>query len=120
MGSIVSVFLSTSALFAVMAAVGYFTKTDLTKLGSILMIGAFGVVTASIINYFMGNAQLEYIISIIGVVVFTGLTAFHMQKIKNDLMIDDGTDSYKKRAVMGALSLYVDFINLNNIIILNR
>jgi uncharacterized protein len=110
--SIATVFLSTSALFAIMATVGYFTKTDLTKLGSILMVGALGVVSASVINYFMGNKTMGYIISIIGVVVFTGLTAYDMQKIKNDLEFNDGSDSYKKRAVLGALSLYVDFINL--------
>jgi FtsH-binding integral membrane protein len=74
-GSIYKVFLSTAGLFAVMAIAGYTTKTDLTKLGSILMIGLIGIVVASLINFFMHSAQMDYIISILGVIIFTGLTA---------------------------------------------
>ena len=111
-GSIVNIFLSTSALFGIMAAVGYFTKTDLTKLGSILMIGVVGIFIASLINLFMHSAPMGYIISVIAVIIFTGLTAYDMQKIKNMLSENDGSDSFKKLAVMGALSLYLDFINL--------
>ena len=111
-GSIVNIFLSTTALFGIMAATGYFTKTDLTKLGSILMIGVVGIFIASLINYFMHSAQMGYIISVIAVIIFTGLTAYDMQKIKNMLAENDGSDSFKKLAVMGALSLYLDFINL--------
>lgn len=111
-GSIVNVFLSTCALFGLMAGVGYFTKTDLTKLGSILMIGLAGIFIASLINYFVGSSQAGYIISVIAVIIFTGLTAYDMQKIKNMIAENDGSESFKKIALMGALSLYLDFINL--------
>jgi len=111
-GSIVNVFLSTCALFGVMAGVGYFTNTDLTKLGSILSIGLLGIFIASIINYFVGSSQMGYIISILAVVIFTGLTAYDMQKIKAMLQESDGSESFKKMALMGALNLYLDFINL--------
>lgn len=111
-GSIVNVFLSTCALFGTMAVVGYFTKTDLTKLGSILLIGLIGIVIASIINYFIGSSQMGYIISILAVVIFTGLTAYDMQKIKLMVQESDGSESFKKLAIMGALNLYLDFINL--------
>ena len=112
MGSIVNVFMSTCALFGVMAGVGYFTNTDLTKLGSILMIGLVGIFIASLINYFVGSSQMGYIISILAVVIFTGLTAYDMQKIKQMVQENDGSESFKKLALMGALNLYLDFINL--------
>jgi FtsH-binding integral membrane protein len=111
-GSILNVFLSTSALFGVMAGVGYFTKTDLTKMGSILRIGMFGIVIASVINYFIGSSSMGYIISVLAVIIFTGLTAYDMQKIKETLSQNDGSESFKKVALMGALNLYLDFINL--------
>ena len=111
-GSILNVFLSTCALFGLMAGVGYFTKTDLTKLGSILMIGLVGIFIASIINYFVGSSTMGYFISVIAVVIFTGLTAYDMQKIKETLSQNDGSESFKKLALMGALNLYLDFINL--------
>ena len=111
-GSIVNVFLSTCALFGIMAGVGYFTNTDLTKLGSLLMIGLVGIFVASIINYFVGSSQMGYIISILAVVIFTGLTAYDMQKIKLMIQENDGSESFKKMALMGALHLYLDFINL--------
>jgi FtsH-binding integral membrane protein len=112
MGSIVTVFFSTTALFGVMAAVGYFTNTDLTKLGNILLIGLVGICIASVINYFVGSDFTAYVISILAVVIFTGLTAYDMQKIKNMIQQNDGTESFKKMAIMGALNLYLDFINL--------
>jgi len=111
-GSILNVFLSTSALFAVMAIAGYTTKTDLTKLGSILFIGLIGIVIASIINYFTHSAKMDYIISILGVVIFTGLTAYDVQKIKNLGVQNQGDTMTKKLGIMGALTLYLDFINL--------
>lgn len=112
MGSIFKVFLSTTALFALMAIAGYTTKTDLTKLGSILMIGLIGIVIASIINFFMQSEKMDYLISVIGVVIFTGLTAYDVQKIKNlGQTIGDSADN-KKLGVLGALTLYMDFINL--------
>lgn len=111
-GSIVNVFLSTCALFGIMAGVGYFTKTDLTKMGSILMIGVMGILVASLINLFMHSDQMGYIISVIAVIIFTGLTAYDMQKIKIMLQDHDGSEDYKKLALWGALDLYLDFINL--------
>lgn len=110
--SIGVVFMSTCALFGVMAVAGYTTKTDLTKMGSLLMIGLIGVVIASLINMFMKSDTMGYIISIISVIVFTGLTAFDVQKIKEMAETNDGSADYKKMGVMGALRLYLDFINL--------
>lgn len=111
-GSITKVFLSTTALFALMAIAGYTTKTDLTKLGSILMIGVIGIVIASLINMFMGSAQMDYIISILGVVIFTGLTAYDVQKIKNLGHEVNDSALVSKLGIVGALTLYLDFINL--------
>lgn len=111
-GSIYKVFLSTAGLFAVMAIAGYTTKTDLTKLGSILMIGLIGIVVASLINCFMHSAQMDYIISILGVIIFTGLTAYDVQKIKNIGEQAGDSSEGKKYGIMGALTLYLDFINL--------
>lgn len=111
LGSILNVFLSTTALFAVMAIAGYTTKTDLTKLGSILMIGVIGIVIASLINLFMHSAGFDYLISILGVVIFTGLTAYDVQKIKNIGYEANGSDT-AKLGIIGALTLYLDFINL--------
>ncbi|MBL7912208.1 MAG: Bax inhibitor-1/YccA family protein [Bacteroidia bacterium] len=111
-GSIYKVFLSTAGLFALMAIAGYTTKTDLTKMGSLLMIGLIGIVIASLINLFMRSPGMDYVISIIGVIIFTGLTAYDVQKIKNiGEQAGDSTES-RKYAVMGALTLYLDFINL--------
>lgn len=111
-GSIINVFLSTTALFAVMAIAGYTTKTDLTKMGSILRIGLIGIIIASLINVFTGSERMDYIISIIGVVIFTGLTAYDVQKIKNLGHQVEGSTVASKLGIMGALTLYLDFINL--------
>jgi uncharacterized protein len=110
-GSIINVFLSTTALFAVMAIAGYTTKTDLTKMGSLLMIGVIGIVIASLINMFMHSAGFDYLISILGVIIFTGLTAYDVQKIKNIGYEANGSDT-AKLGIVGALTLYLDFINL--------
>lgn len=110
--SIGVVFASTCALFGVMAVAGYTTKADLTKMGSLLMIGLIGVVIASLINMFMRSDTMGYIISIISVIVFTGLTAYDVQKIKALAAANDGSADFKKMGVMGALTLYLDFINL--------
>ena len=110
--SIGVVFGSTCALFGVMAVAGYTTKADLTKMGSLLMIGLIGIVIASLINMFMRSDSMGYIISIISVVVFTGLTAYDVQKIKEMAQANDGSSDFKKMGVMGALTLYLDFINL--------
>jgi len=111
-GSITKVFLSTTALFTLMAIAGYTTKTDLTKMGSILMIGLIGIVVASLINMFMHSSQMDYMISILGVIIFTGLTAYDVQKIKNLGQFSDNSTTTSKMGIMGALTLYLDFINL--------
>ena len=110
--SIGVVFASTCALFGIMTVAGYTTKTDLTKMGSLLMIGLIGIVIASLINFFMHSDTMGYIISIISVIVFTGLTAYDVQKIKEMAQYSDGSSDFKKMGVMGALTLYLDFINL--------
>jgi FtsH-binding integral membrane protein len=112
LGSIVNVFLSSVALFAIMAIAGYTTKTDLTKMGSLLMIGLFGIIIASVINIFMKSDTMGFICSILGVIIFTGLTAWDVQKIKNMAAEDDGSTTFKKMSIMGALTLYLDFINI--------
>ena len=111
-GSIVNVFLSSVALFGVMAIAGYTTKTDLTKMGSLLTIGLIGIVIAMVINFFTKSSTMDYIISILGVITFTGLTAYDVQKIKNLSNEDDGSTGFKKLSIMGALTLYLDFINI--------
>ena len=113
MTSIANVFFITAAVFGIMAVAGYTTKTDLTKLGSILMIGLIGIIIASVVNMFMKSDTMGYVISIIGVVVFTGLTAYDVQKLKRiGEQAIAGTESAQKMALMGALTLYLDFINL--------
>ena len=111
--SIVSTFFITAITFGIMAIMGYTTKTDLTKLGSLLMMALIGIVIASIVNLFLQNSFMHYIISIIGVLVFTGLTAYDVQKIKNiGSRVEQGSESTQKLMIMGALTLYLDFINL--------
>tara|TARA_A200000113_G_C8786609_1_gene329464 strand:- start:264 stop:974 length:711 start_codon:yes stop_codon:yes gene_type:complete len=111
--SIASTFFISALTFGVMALTGYTTKTDLTKLGSLLYMGLIGIIIASIVNFFIGNSLMHYIISIIGVLVFTGLTAYDVQKIKNiGNQVQEGSESAQKLMIMGALTLYLDFINL--------
>ena len=115
-GSILGCFLSASAMFGVMAFMGYTTKKDLTSFGRIMIMGLIGIIIASIINFFLNSSSLDYIISFIGVMVFTGLTAYDVQKLKRigEGIEAEGTPAVevKKRSIMGALSLYLDFINL--------
>jgi len=111
--SIATVFFITAGLFSVMAIAGYTTSTDLTKLGSILFIGLIGIIIASVVNMFLGSGTMDYIISILGVIIFTGLTAYDVQKLKRmGGVVATGTETAQKMALMGALSLYLDFINL--------
>ena len=111
--AISKVFFITAGLFATMAIVGYTTKTDLTKLGSILMMAVIGIVIASLVNYFLESAAFDYLISCGGVLVFTGLVAYDTQKVKRiGAGVEYGTATAGKLALMGALSLYLDFINL--------
>lgn len=113
LGSIVQTFVIATAMFGLMALVGYTTKTDLTKFGSLMIMGLFGIIIASVVNIFMGSSTMDYVISIIGVLVFTGLTAFDVQKLKNiGANGQMGGDLAKKATIMGALTLYLDFINL--------
>ena len=109
MGSIVSAFMGAAVLFAVMSGYGYFTKKDLSGLGSLLFVGLIAIIIASIINIFIGSTVFQMVISAIGVIVFLGLTAYDTQKIRE--MVTVGGDTGKEE-VMGALSLYLDFINL--------
>lgn len=110
--SIVKVFAATAGLFALMAVLGYTTKTDLTKMGSFLMMALFGVIIASLINYFTQSETFDYILSFVCVIIFTGLTAFRVQEIKNLAAMDDGTVTFSKLSIMSALGLYLAFINL--------
>ncbi len=115
-GSVLGCFLSASAMFGVMAFMGYTTHQDLTKFGRILIMGLIGTIIAMVINFFLHSSQLDYIISIIGVMVFTGLTAYDVQKLKR---IGEGIEysdvsaaDTKKMSILGALNLYLDFINI--------
>lgn len=113
MSSIIITFFISAGMFAVMAIAGYTTKTDLTKMGSLLFMGLIGIIIASIVNMIIGSSQLDYIISFIGVLIFTGLTAYDMQKMKQiGMSVESGSEEAKKLAVTGALTLYLDFINL--------
>jgi FtsH-binding integral membrane protein len=112
-GSIYGTFAAAAGMFGLMAVVGYTTKTDLTKFGSIMMMGLFGIIIASLINMFIGSEGMDYIISFIGVLVFTGLTAYDVQKLKRiGAGVEFGTATTSKLVIMGALNLYLDFINL--------
>ena len=110
--SITRVFFICSATFGAMSIYGYTTKRDLTKLGSFLMMGLIGIIIASIVNIFMKSSMMYFVISILGVLIFVGLTAYDTQKIKNIYAASDTGELMGKKAVMGALTLYLDFINL--------
>jgi FtsH-binding integral membrane protein len=106
-------FAVTAGTFIVMAIMGYTTKTNLTKFGSLLLMALIGIIIAMVVNIFMRSGTLDYIISIIGVLVFTGLTAYDVQKLKNySAQIGEFNNTAGKMALMGALTLYLDFINL--------
>ena len=111
--SIFKTFVISAGMFGVMAVVGYTTNTDLTKFGSFLFMALIGIIIATLVNFFMHSARLDYIISIVGVLIFTGLTAYDVQKIKQigNAGISDG-DVMAKITVHAALSLYLDFLNL--------
>jgi len=110
--SIARVFFITAATFGAMSLFGYTTKRDLTGMGHFLMMGLIGIVIASIVNIFLASSGLQFAISIIGVLVFVGLTAYDTQKIKESYSEAYGADVLAKNAIMGALSLYLDFVNL--------
>jgi hypothetical protein len=109
--SIATAFLSASAMFGGAALYGYTTKRSLAGIGGYLVMGVIGLIAASVINIFLGNSTVDWIISIVGVVIFTALTAYHVQRIANgDLALAAG--SVEKAAVLGALLLYLDFVNI--------
>ncbi len=113
--SIVRVFFITAGTFAVMSAWGYTTNRDLSRMGSFLMMGLIGIIIASLVNIFLASSMMQFLISVIGVVIFTGLTAYDTQRIKADYIeyaYAIGTDEAAKRSVSDALSLYLNFINL--------
>ena len=111
--SIVKTFVITSGMFGTMAVVGYTTKTDLTKFGSLMFMGLIGIIIASVVNMFMRSGTMDYIISFIGVLVFTGLTAYDVQKLKRiGSKVELESEGTRKLTIMGALTLYLDFINL--------
>lgn len=110
--SIARVFFITSGTFAAMSLYGYTTKKDLSGFGSFLMMGLFGIVIAGFANIFIGSSALQFAVSVIGVLIFTGLTAYDTQNIKEMYAESYGREANGKLAIMGALQLYLDFINL--------
>jgi FtsH-binding integral membrane protein len=110
--SIASSFFITSAMFLSMVIYGYVTDRDLTGFGAFLVMGVFGLIIASLVNIFLQNSVFSFVISAIGVVLFTGLTAYDTQIIKSYYMESDSLEIGEKKAVHGALRLYLDFINL--------
>ena len=110
--SIARVFFITAGTFGAMSLYGYTTRRDLTGMGSFLFMGLIGLVIASLVNMFLGSPGLEFAISVIGIIVFVGLTAWDTQRIKEMYWEGDGAVVAGKKAIMGALTLYLDFINL--------
>jgi len=115
--SIARVFFITAASFGALSLYGYTTRRDLSAFGTFLFMGLIGLVIASVVNIFLASSMLQFVISCVGVVVFAGLTAYDTQRIKEMYYVgDDGTVTGRK-AIMGALSLYLDFINLFTILL---
>ncbi len=110
--SIARVFFITAGMFGAASLYGYTTKADLTRFGSFLFMGLIGIVIASLVNLFIGSSALQFAVSVIGVIVFTGLAAYDTQMIKETYSENAGVESNTKLAVFGALSLYLSFINL--------
>ena len=111
-GTIVYTFFITAGTFGAMSVYGWFTKTDLTKMGTYLIMALFGLIIASIVNIFVASNTLDWIVSIVGVLIFVGLTAWDTQQVKNLARMDLDPAMADKLATMGALNLYLDFINL--------
>ncbi len=112
MSAIVATFFITAGTFGAMTVYGYFTKADLTKMGSFLMMALFGLIIAMIVNIFLHSSTMSYIISIVGVLIFTGLTAWDTQQVKQLAAANLEPSLTDKLATMGAMNLYLDFINL--------
>jgi len=109
--AITRAFLSTAAMFGAMSLYGYTTKKDLTGWGSFLFMGLIGMIIASVVNIFMQSSMLDFMVSILGVIIFTGLTAYDTQRMKG-MYYSIGAEHLGKAAIAGALSLYLNFINL--------
>jgi uncharacterized protein len=110
--SIARVFFITAGMFAAMSLYGYTTKKDLSAWGSFLFMGLLGIIIASIVNIFVASSMLQFLVSIAGVIIFTGLTAYDTQSIKDTYVEGSSSEVAGKRAIFGALRLYLDFINL--------
>jgi FtsH-binding integral membrane protein len=113
--SVASTFFICAAMFASMSLIGYTTKSDLTKMGSFLMMGLIGIILASLVNIFLHSPMIAFVVSVLGVVIFCGLTAYDTQRIKSDYIeysYAEGSEEAGKRSVMDALGLYLNFINL--------
>jgi FtsH-binding integral membrane protein len=113
--SIVRVFFITAASFGALSLFGYTTKRDMTGMGSFLLMGLFGIIIASLVNIFLASSMLQFVVSVVGVLVFAGLTAWDTQRLKNDYIYgyaSQGGDVAERAAISGALSLYLNFINL--------
>ncbi|MFT4004104.1 MAG: Bax inhibitor-1/YccA family protein, partial [Rhizobium sp.] len=110
--SVVQTFFVTAASFGALSLFGYTTKRDLSAMGSFMMMGLFGLIIASLVNIFLHSSALQFAISVIGVLIFAGLTAYDTQRIKEMYYTADDATVAGRKAIMGALSLYLDFINL--------
>ena len=113
--SITRVFFITAASFGALSLYGYTTKRDMTGMGSFLIMGLFGIIIASVVNMFVASSMLQFIVSVVGVLIFAGLTAYDTQRLKNDYIYgyaSQGGDVSERAAITGALSLYLNFINL--------
>jgi uncharacterized protein len=111
--SLASTFLITGGMFAVMSIYGWTTGNDLTKFGSLLIMALIGLIIATVVNIFLNSTMLYWISTYVGIFIFTGLIAYDTQKIKDmGAYVEEGTEEHKKGAIIGALSLYLDFINL--------
>lgn len=110
--SVAKTFFVTAAAFGALSLYGYTTKKNLSGMGSFLIMGLFGLIIASVVNMFLQSGPMDFIISIIGVLIFAGLTAYDTQRIKLMYLESDHSETASKKAIMGALSLYLDFINM--------
>ncbi|MBO6826880.1 MAG: Bax inhibitor-1/YccA family protein [Sneathiella sp.] len=110
--SVVRVFFITAATFGAASLYGYTTKRDLTGVGSFMVMGLIGIVIASVVNIFLASSMLHFVVSILGVIIFTGLTAFDTQRIKSEFYHGHSDEVLEKGAIMGAVSMYLNFLNL--------
>ncbi len=110
--SVARAFFITATMFGAMSMYGYTTKKDLSHMGSILFMGLIGIVIASVVNIFMASSMLSLIISVLAVIIFTGLTAYDTQRIKEIYYARDTADAVEKKSILGAFALYLDFVNL--------